>query len=848
MSVHRQNRSAMIRDKLEVPDTLQLPKPPSTQLVVPVVGKRCKLLTNCFSLNMKEGAAIYHYSISMEPAAKSLKEEEWVMHKIWGDLATLFNGVFVVRSPGHVFTPTAAKTANVKFSVDADKEYERHEVGIHFSEAITADQVNSGKLGVAGIVFQHIAKKLAGQLMYQKVGRRYFDDKIMSEAKTQLMVFASFYAGMQSLSSCGPLLQIDTLHRIAHQRNIIESITSTLDTGHPMQLDNDEVLAEWRRRCAGATVVTLYNNRLYRIKEVDFSMTPLSTFTQTRREDKTEHDMSFQHFYATYYEKEIIELRQPLLVAFSEKDSEKVYLVPELCALTGFNDEISKDKQMFSAAMKQAKVAPGERLKGICELARSMETPDAKNDQAQGVASELLQDWNLTLNKEPVTIEGQVHDPLEVNFGSKKYTIEEGNFQRWMRNGLQRPARVDDWLFIYPESDVPVLDIWLRSLRDVAQVAFAMKMADPTRVICSEQRRDIVQLLESRLTPKTQLVLLLVPTKDSKKIYELFKQTTISRYPCITQVVRSETIRKRQSIAAILSRIVLQINAKFCGPLWYVDLESPITAPLMTVPTMVIGLDVFHSYEGESVETYLGFAASLDNQCATYFSRASRLEKQDWRMSISEKIQEFTREAILQFTRRNGKSLPEHFIIYRASASEDQWPAIRETEVDAFELFFSSMNQLDVVGHGSSSVDEPAFVKYTPTLTFVAITKNTHMRFFASSDSPDANASIKNPDPGTIIDGPMTARSDVINFYLVNQAASKGTAKPSHYTVLYDTANVQPLALQSLTYRLSYLYFNFTGSVKMPAPAQYAKKIAHMIGTAVRTDPHKRLCCSFFYL
>jgi aubergine-like protein len=589
--------------------------------------------------------------------------------------------------------------------------------------------------------------------------------------------------------------------------------------------------------------VTLYNNRIYRIKDVDFESNPLSKFKHYCRDGQVTEEFDFQHYYRAYYQKEISEVRQPLLVAYPEKDTETVKLVPELCAFLGFNDEMRKDKALLTDGLKHTKVSPQDRLGSIREIVNHIGASSSPKDQDQpqrAAVNKLALDWKLTLSKQPEEVEATLHEPLEVCFGQKKYTIEEGNFQKWMRNGLQCPTKLDDWLFIYPEADAGVLDVWLRSLRDIAQVAFAMNMAEPQRIVCTEQRREIVSVLEKRLTPKTQMVLLLTPQKDSKRVYELFKHTTVATYPCITQVVKSETIRKRSNIAAVLSRIVLQINAKFCGPLWHIDLEGPVTAPLMTVPTMVIGLDIYQSVEGETSDTFLGFAASLDTRCAEYFSVASRLDRQDWRGTISEKIQEFLREALLHFARRNSKMLPEHFIVYRASSSEDQWPYIRQTEVEAFDAFFLSMSQQNVAGQ-----------EYTPKLTFVAISKQTHMRFFAQPEKqPGAGqpGTVKNAEPGTIIDVPLTSRPDAINFYLINQAAGKTSASPSHYVVLHDTAGVRPAALQSLTYRLSYMYFNSTGSIKIPAPAQYAKKIAHLIGTAVRTDPHKRLLSSFFFL
>jgi len=563
--------------------------------------------------------------------------------------------------------------------------------------------------------------------------------------------------------------------------------------------------------------VTIYNNRIYRIKAVHFDKTPEDTFIYHDRAEKKSVSLTFAKYYSLYYPKDIQHSAQPMLEAYAVKESEQVFLVPELCALTGFNDEMRKDKNLIAEALKQTKVSPQERLTSINNLTEKMA------GEKEGP------EWNFTLDTKPLEVQARIFEPLEVVFVEKRYCIEEGNFQRWMRHGLQCPTNLTDWLFIYPENDVPVLDIWLRSLRDIAQVAFTMKMSDPTRIICSDQRNEIESVLENRVTPKTQMILLLTPHRDSKRVYNLFKKATCTKFPCVTQVVKSETIRRRQSIAAILSRIVLQINAKFCGPLWHIDLNTQQTKPVFARPVMVIGIDVYLSLEGEQ---YMGFAASLDTMCTEYFSIACAIDANAGQ-NISVKLQSAMRDAILQFTHRNDGVLPEHFIVYRASVFHGEWPLIKAVEVESILKVIRAVGEGAVVG-----------APYAPKLTFVTIAKRVGMRFFAPSPNQH---NIKNPEPGTVVDC-QANRSDMYDFYLINQAVLKGTASPTYYAVLHDDAKVEPNVLQNLTYRLSFLYYNFTGSVKMPAPAQYAKKIAHLVGTAVKAEPNKRLLCTFFYL
>mmetsp|Transcript_34138 Transcript_34138/g.95988 ORF Transcript_34138/g.95988 Transcript_34138/m.95988 type:complete len:830 (+) Transcript_34138:88-2577(+) len=802
-------------------------------------GKKCKLTANCFNLVFTPNCIIYHYKYSLSPSAKDAAEEQRAVQEAWPRLQ-LHLGAFVVRCPCNIFSTTKLNIKDhLQIPVEADTKrgYGACEMSVALHKSYTGGQMNSGTVGEAGVVIKHIVKRMAGQMMYQKVGRRYFNNSDAMEGKDggkpNLTIFSGFQVALSSLHGVGPQIQVDIMSRALHKRNIIESLTSGLDAD-AMNLKDVDVKAEWRRRCLRATVVTLYNNRIYRIKAVNFEKNPTDKFEMYQREEGKKNTMSFLQFYMAYYNREIAEQRQPLLEAYPEKDTERVFLVPELCAFTGMHDEMRKDKNMMGEALRLTKAAPLERLPAILSLAKDMAhgavLGDASPLPIQAVPK-LMQDWRVALNQKPQEIDARIFEPLEVIFGGqKRYVIEEGNFQRWMRNGLQCPIRLDDWLFIYPETDVPVVDIWLRSLRDIASVAFTMKMADPVRITCTDQRRDLVQLLEQKLTPRTQMVLLLTPQADSKRVYQLFKTTTCTKYPCVTQVVKSETIRKRTAIAAVLSRIVLQINAKSCGPLWHIDLESTFTEQIFRGPAMVIGIDIYTSHDGKQ---HVGFAGSLDSQCTEYYSTASALDDTNKWQSMSVKLQDMVRNALLEFSRRNDGLLPEHIIVYRASVNQSEIPVIKAMEVGAIEVV------LQAVKGGASGE------AYKPHLTFIAISKQAGIRFFAPSPNQDR---YKNPEPGTVIDTPYSRCGNMFSFYLINQAVGKGTAIPTHYVVIHDTADLGPNVLQNLSYKLSFLYYNYTGSIKMPAPAQYAKKIANLIGTSVRVDPHKRLLCTFFYL
>ena len=69
-----------------------------------------------------------------------------------------------------------------------------------------------------------------------------------------------------------------------------------------------------------------------------------------------------------------------------------------------------------------------------------------------------------------------------------------------------------------------------------------------------------------------------------------------------------------------------------------------------------------------------------------------------------------------------------------------------------------------------------------------------------------------------------------IDFYLISQKTTQGVAQPSHYFLSYDEKLVNLEQLYTLIYKLSYLYYNWSGSIRIPSPCQYAKKLLILIG------------------
>ena len=222
------------------------------------------------------------------------------------------------------------------------------------------------------VLYSLILDRLACYKNHQKLGHLFYnrptDDK--------MQVIGGFTCRAGYMNDIGHYVTVDALYRAVHRRNILESMmayieslmSETVSVSGPGSID---VQSEWRRRCENAIVIAYNNGKVYRVKRVRFDLTPSSVFEMKSK--KTEMlTTSYSDFYRRFYNRIIYDQNQPLLEVYSEKKSETVVLVPELCALTGLTEEMRKDRMLMQEVLQYSRVGTGDKLNQCVAICRDL--------------------------------------------------------------------------------------------------------------------------------------------------------------------------------------------------------------------------------------------------------------------------------------------------------------------------------------------------------------------------------------------------------------------------------------------------------------------------------------------
>ena len=120
------------------------------------------------------------------------------------------------------------------------------------------------------------------------------------------------------------------------------------------------------------------------------------------------------------------------------------------------------------------------------------------------------------------------------------------------------------------------------------------------------------------------------------------------------------------------------------------------------------------------------------------------------------------------------------------------------------------------------------------SILFIMVNKRIKTKLISED-----NGRLSNPAPGTVVDHTITAEG-LFDFYLVTTTSRQGLPTPSHFSVLSNEFNATAKDIQSLTFKLCYTYYNYSGPVKIPCPVKLADKMASHLGE-INATPHARL-------
>ncbi|KAG8984568.1 hypothetical protein FRB90_005224, partial [Tulasnella sp. 427] len=436
--------------------------------------------------------------------------------------------------------------------------------------------------------------------------------------------------------------------------------------------------------------------------------------------------------------------------------------------------------------------------------------------------SPYLRAFQLQVKNEPSKVEARVLPPPTLLYANKKQvslSFGAGAWDMAPNKFYTNASVVSGWAVLVCSRQ----QFWPPAKVDVVARAFStgctstgivgvtgsptIEWADPT----SDIRVALERLggAHSRKfgKPPTLLVCIL-PSYGAPIIYRGIKHFGDVMHGVATQCMLENKCwdKKLNSVAkpSYFANIALKVNAKLGG-------VNVVAAPKDTGgllgdpndPVMILGADAIHPPpESQGRPSFTAVVGSLDMFASKYVASC---RPQTSKQEIIDDMADMTREVLVDYLgyRKHAEGKeggPKRMIWFRDGVSEGQFQQVIDHEIPKIREACRSL-------------------KMDPKITFVVVGKRHHVRFFPESSAGSDRTG--NCLAGTVVEQGVSHPVE-FDYYLQSHAGLLGTSRPAHYNVLIDENNLQPDALQQLTFTLCHVYARSTRSVSIPAPTYYA--------------------------
>ena len=370
---------------------------------------------------------------------------------------------------------------------------------------------------------------------------------------------------------------------------------------------------------------------------------------------------------------------------------------------------------------------------------------------------------------------------------------------------MSMSVNLTNWTVIYARNDFNNTNKFYKFLREVCG-PLGMQLNEPNWIELSRSRdNDFIQALTS--SGGVQIVVVIMPSTSSEFYSKVKKYLSVS-LGVPSQFAMSKTLSSDKKIKSIATKIAIQMNCKLGGVPWGVNIPFK--------GGMVVGYDAYH----DSVTKGNSFGATVSSYTDHFTQYLGQTRMNKGFQELSNSFLSQAKNAIEKYVQVNEEP-PKFIIVYRDGVGDGQLDHVKNHEIAAIKNCFKYKDKV-------------------PKLLFIVVSKRINARFFEVPHGKGPNAETVNPKAGTVIDDVVT-QPERYDFYLISQNVREGTVSPTSYNILEDTIGWSPDRIQLLTYKMTHLYYNWQGTVRVPAPCLYAHKLAYISGTAIHDPAHKRL-------
>ncbi|KAL4609246.1 piwi-like protein 1 [Arapaima gigas] len=759
-----------------------------------VSGTAIELRANFFRILSRPQWVLYQYHVDYDPPMESrrLRSALLFQHEEALGSTRTFDGAIL-------FLPRRLPEVTVLFSQTIHGETVRI--------AVTLTNELPPTSPVCLQFYNIILRRVLRILDMQQIGRHYYNPQDpLNIPQHRLTIWPGFTTTIRQYES-SIMLCSDISHKVLRSETVLDYMTCLRQQHEPQRF-----VDICKKELVGLVVLTKYNNKTYRVDDIAWDQTPCNTFT------RGDTEVSFKDYFKKQYGLEVTDLNQVLLVSNLKRWSRPgapppgpALLVPEFCYLTGstpvprLTDKMRNDFNIMKDLSAHTRLSPEQRENRLLRLVNSIHNSEE--------AQKELGTWGLNLDNELLTLPARILPTERIMQGPRTYGYNPwaADWSKEMRSvPLTSSRHLDNWMVFYTRRCYQEAQALLQALGRVAP-PLGIRMQRPNMIEYDDRQDSLLRALQQNVGPGTQMVVCVLPSNRKDK-YDCVKKYLCVECPTPSQCVVSRTLSRPQALMTIATKIALQMNCKMGGELWSVEI------PLKQL--MVVGIDCYHDMAAGR-RSIGALVASLNQGMSRWFSKCVL---QSRGQEIMDVLKVALGEALSTWMKYNG-GLPQRIMVYRDGVGEGMLHSVVDYEV------------AQIVDCIRAFGDD-----YQPKLSMVVVTKRIATRFFAKLDGK-----LGNPPPGTVIDTEVT-RPEWYDFYVISQGVRLGSVAPTHYNVVYDSSGLKPDHMQRLTYKLCHLYYNWQGVIRVPAPCQYAHKLAFLVGQSIHCQPNALLDDFLYYL